>query len=236
MMSLTPFLVFALLGQTAPPLRIAPETLAWLRKGGSDNLHLTEALLGIPATADTVAPKEATVLIRKDLAQKQSTESWARVVRQLKDARISGTSMLLRAGKMPVRRTVLLNGDLVYDFTFSSALLTNVSFDGNELGDEKTTMEVLSKIVLSKLRIPVKARSPISGSLRKIPLANGHWIWGGVLEFGHAPDANGVYKISDPKWYDSASVWTDGEVLYIQYDRDDTVMGAADNNPPKTGG
>ena len=134
---------------------------------------------------------------------------------------------------MPTVRTILATGDVVYDFSLSSGLLTQVSFEGG-FEDEKSARAAMSKVVLSKLRIPDSAQSPISGNLGPVTLPSGRKIWGGVIEFGHEPDASGVYKISDPRWHDSVSVWTDGKVMWMQYSRDDTVMGAANANPPKS--
>ncbi len=127
-------------------------------------------------------------------------------------------------------RTVLTNGDLLYDFTFSTGLLTHVSFEDG-LEDETGARDALSKVVLSKVRIPAAAQTIVAGHLVPTTLPSGRRLWQGVIEFGHAPDVKGIYHISDPQWYDSVDVWTDGEVMFIRYDCDDTVMRSANANP-----
>ena len=126
MMSLTPFLALALLGQTTAPIRLAPETLAWLRRGGTTEVLLAEALQGRTATAATLSPNESARLASPGVAAKELAGSRERATRQLKTGLVAakGASTLLSAGGKPMARTILANGDALYDFSLTSGLLT----------------------------------------------------------------------------------------------------------------
>ena len=52
-----------------------------------------------------------------------------------------------------------------------------------------------------------------------------------LREISDLCQANGVYHISETKWYDAASVWTDGRVAWIRFSRDDLMGGNANGNP-----
>ena len=227
-LALTPLFVVGLAwGQTASRANVASPvstaTLRTLAKGNGNDQDAAEALGYGASTSKALRLAAQSVKDREELL--------ARAQRQLAPSTAKGfgaSSRIVVKGK-PANRIPLAGGLVLYDFTLSSAVLIPAKIQAETSEDE--AMKAIADVVFKHVRIPANAQSPVTGQLIQERTSTGDTLWRGSLSFGHTPDANGVYKISNPKWYDSASVWADGQYVWVRFGRDDTIMGAASGNP-----